>query len=98
MYNWNASYTIKSLVRFAIAIISGLIGVIIGTLLSMLQRNKEYQIEEENKIILLAYKNGELIPTKKQLRAIKKLEYKYKKEQEELELIEFKNNLYKNKE
>ncbi|UWD34631.1 hypothetical protein NX779_02320 [Mycoplasma cottewii] len=97
MYNWTASYTVKSLTRFIIAIVSGLIGVIIGTLLSMLQRNKEYQIEEENKIILLAYQNGELIPTKKQLRAIKKLEYKYKKEQEELELIEFKNNLYKNK-
>ncbi|SYV96153.1 Uncharacterised protein [Mycoplasma putrefaciens] len=86
---------VKSAVRFLIAIVSAVFGVIIGTLLSLLQRNKEYQIQQENEAILLAYQNHQIVPSKKQLRAIKRLKYQKQKEQEQLELIEFKNKLYK---
>ncbi|AEM68835.1 DxFTY motif-containing membrane protein [Mycoplasma putrefaciens] len=95
MYHWKVAVAVKSAVRFLIAIVSAVFGVIIGTLLSLLQRNKEYQIQQENEAILLAYQNHQIVPSKKQLRAIKRLKYQKQKEQEQLELIEFKNKLYK---
>ncbi|QVK02248.1 hypothetical protein I7636_01425 [Mycoplasma mycoides subsp. capri] len=96
-YYWNTTLVIKTILRFVLVIISMVLGVLFGTFISIIFKNKEYQKEEENLAILNAYLNNQIVPTKKQLKQIKKQEYKLSKQKEYEELLKFKENLYKKK-
>ncbi|WP_434334376.1 hypothetical protein V2P43_02735 [Mycoplasma capricolum subsp. capricolum] len=96
-YSWNISLVVKTILRFILIIISMVLGVLIGTFISVIYKNKEYQKEEQNQIILKAYLDNQIIPTKKQLKKIKQLEYKISKQKEYEELLKFKEELYKKK-
>ncbi|UZK64018.1 hypothetical protein MNF30_03570 [Mycoplasma mycoides subsp. capri] len=96
-YYWNTTLVIKTILRFVLIIISMVLGVLFGTFISIIFKNKEYQKEEENLAILNAYLNNQIVPTKKQLKQIKKQEYKLSKQKEYEELLKFKENLYKKK-
>lgn len=96
-YNWNISLVIKTMLRFILIIISMVLGVLLGTFISVIYKNKEYQKEEQNQAILKAYLNNQIIPTKKQLKKIKQIEYKIAKQKEYIELLKFKEELYKKK-
>lgn len=96
-YHWNTTLFIKTILRFVLVIISMVLGVLFGTFISIVYKNKEYQKDEQNQAILNAYLNNQLVPNKKQLKQIKKQEYKLKKQQEYEELLKFKEELYKKK-
>ncbi|AVN65700.1 hypothetical protein MflW12_2950 [Mesoplasma florum] len=59
----------------------------------MLIRNFKFKIEEEDQILLQAYKNGEEIPSIKKIRLDRAEKYRIKKEQEIEELNKFKEEL-----
>ncbi|WP_031543185.1 DxFTY motif-containing membrane protein [Mesoplasma photuris] len=83
----------KIFIRFLIAIACGFIGIFIGVIITTYARNFNYKIEEDDQKILIAYRNGEEIPSRKQLqiKRAEKAHEKRLKEQEELE--EFKKEL-----
>ncbi|AVN65025.1 hypothetical protein CG002_01445 [Mesoplasma florum] len=74
-------------------ILFALMGIFIGTLATMLIRNYKFKIEEEDQILLQAYKNGEEIPSIKKIRLDRAEKYRIKKEQEIEELNKFKEEL-----
>ncbi|AVN62322.1 hypothetical protein CG001_01510 [Mesoplasma coleopterae] len=74
-------------------VVFALIGIFIGTLGTMFIRNFRFKIEEEDQILLEAYKKGEEIPSIKKIRLEKAEKYRIKKEQEIEELNRFKEEL-----
>ncbi|ATZ17962.1 DxFTY motif-containing membrane protein [Mesoplasma melaleucae] len=74
-------------------VIFALIGIFIGTLGTMLIRNLRFKIEEEDQLLLEAYKNCKKIPLIKRIRLERAEKYKLKKVQEVEELNKFKEEL-----
>ncbi|ATZ21502.1 DxFTY motif-containing membrane protein [Mesoplasma tabanidae] len=74
-------------------VVFALIGIFIGTLITMLIRNFRFKIEEEDQILLEAHKNGEEIPSIKKIRLQRAEKYRIRKEQDLQELNRFKKEL-----
>ncbi|WP_027063322.1 DxFTY motif-containing membrane protein [Mesoplasma seiffertii] len=96
MSNWEVAKQtemLKIFIRFIIAVVLGIIGVIFGVLLTNLARNWVYKIEEEDQEILTAYRQGLPVPSKQQLRIVRAEKAAQKREAEKQELEVFKAQL-----
>ncbi|AUF83517.1 hypothetical protein CXP39_01765 [Mesoplasma syrphidae] len=92
MINWEVAKQtemLKIFIRFLLAVVLGIIGVIFGVLLTNLARNWAYKIEEEDREILSAYRQGLPVPSKHHLRVVRaeKLAQKHEADRQELELF-----------
>lgn len=79
--------------RFILMTVFAFIGILIGTWISILFRNNRFKIEEENEILLLAYENGEAIPSIKQIRIKRAQKYREKKVLQQIELDAFREEI-----
>ncbi|WP_338970930.1 DxFTY motif-containing membrane protein [Spiroplasma endosymbiont of Labia minor] len=86
------------ILRFVLAIVVLIIATIIGMFFTMIFRNNMLKIREENEIMLIAYRNGEIIPERKIVRVKRYEVYKQKMLQKKHELEAFKAELYSDKE
>ncbi|ASZ09041.1 hypothetical protein CK556_01555 [Mesoplasma chauliocola] len=79
--------------RILFLVLFALVGIFIGTLSTMLIRNHRFKIEEEDQLLLEAYKNGENIPSLKKIRIERAEKYRLKKQAQMEELKRFREEL-----
>lgn len=61
MVDWNTTAVVQILIRFIIAITSGLIGVVLGVVVTTFARNSDYKMEEKNYELVMAYRDEDTI-------------------------------------
>lgn len=85
--------SVQIIIRFLIGLFIAIGGLFLGVLVTSFARNYRYKVEEDEETLLLAYQNGEPIPTKAQLRLVRAQKNHEIREAQAKELDEFKKQL-----